>query len=142
MPGINVESVKAFVEHGAKEKWCHHGCGLCTGRMQERLVQDFGIDLGASEHFDEAAARQLFQALAAVKVPEIVEHDAEWVVRRLLITVWWKNEALADEELFPVLDGTWAGDVLERTRSHYQAKLERRRRHAGRQGIKQRDWKD
>lgn len=142
MTSTESQSAQNLIERCVAENWCHHGCGLCSGRMQQHLLDGVGLDISPNGLLDGDAARQFFESWAQVEAPQAYEHEAEWVVRRILVTFWWKDAEFADRKLFPVLLGSWSGAVLERTRQHYATQQIRRHRHEARQGIKQSDWKD
>ena len=58
----------------------------------------------------------------------------------MLQFLWERFEQEAHDKLFPVLNGSYSGDVLGSMRAHYAAKLERHRLHDLRSGLKKKDW--
>lgn len=73
--------------------------------------------------------------------PHSDQHEFDEGVRSLLYGVWLRLGPVADAEVFPALEGSWAGSVLDAMTRHYAERLEARRRHEERQGVRQRDWK-
>lgn len=68
------------------------------------------------------------------------QFDFEQAVRWVLLRIWNQFGDVAHDRLFPRLEGSWSEEVLNSMRRHYLAKLERRRLHDVRQGVKLRDW--
>ena len=58
----------------------------------------------------------------------------------MLQMLWERFGDEAHAEMFPALEATYAGDVLESMRAHYAGKHERRRVHDLRHGLKKKDW--
>jgi hypothetical protein len=58
----------------------------------------------------------------------------------MLQMLWERFGEEAHTTIFPALEASYAGDVLASMRTHYAAKLERRRLHDLRQGVKKKDW--
>ncbi len=55
----------------------------------------------------------------------------EEAIRLILFDIWnMLGEATAEAELGRVLDGTWAGSILEGMKTHHRAEEKRRREHA------------
>ena len=58
----------------------------------------------------------------------------------MLQMLWERFGDEAHAKIFPALEASYAGDVLASMSAHYAAKLERRRLHDLRQGVKKKDW--
>jgi hypothetical protein len=58
----------------------------------------------------------------------------------MLYMIWVRFGDEAHANIFPALEGSFAGDVLESMRAHYAAQQERRRLHDLRQGVKKKNW--
>ena len=52
----------------------------------------------------------------------------EDAVRFILFDIWYIVRPLAEREFWPILEGTWAGEVLGDMKSHYRATVEYQRR--------------
>lgn len=63
-------------------------------------------------------------------------HAIMWMLQML----WERFGEKSHANLFPSLEGSYAGDVLASMRAHYAKKQERRRLHDLRQGLKKKDW--
>ncbi|MGH7862902.1 MAG: hypothetical protein ACREOS_11775 [Candidatus Dormibacteraceae bacterium] len=79
---------------------------------------------------NQDAAVALIPALAAVKPAGDERRELEEAVRLILYEIWYTlGPRTAEEQLRPILEGTWAGDVLTRMKEHHQALMEARRHH-------------
>jgi hypothetical protein len=58
----------------------------------------------------------------------------------LLYAIWLRFGEKAHEELFPRLDESFAGTILDRMKAHHANDVERRRIHNLKFGLKKKDW--
>jgi len=126
------------------EHWCvDTSCGTC-GSYQMRAVL-LGNDVPSRPAFFSLHELSIERAADVIAALRVLGSDASAAryngpVKWLLFTIWSIFHDRADEELFPHLDGTWAGSVLGSMRNHYAHRQAARQRHEARQGVKQRDW--
>lgn len=79
---------------------------------------------------DGIQARAMAKALAGLTPPREVQRYEE-AVRLILFDIWnTLGEATAEGEVTLILNGTWAGDMLEDMQAHHRAEEKRRREHA------------
>jgi hypothetical protein len=109
-------------------------CTTCGVReFRNRLLQALRERMGVEtiERIDRAAAIGLAQGLAAIPAEEALAGSFEMPVRLVLFDLWHSvGEAFVEREVAPILDGSWAGQVLDRMKAHYQARQDARRQHS------------
>ncbi|MFN8583087.1 MAG: hypothetical protein U0163_19190 [Gemmatimonadaceae bacterium] len=104
-------------------------CGTCgASRFFQRLFSTMGAT-SSRVPFKTAAAMQIAEGLRHVRQDEDVESQ-RYIVMMLLLAVWDSlGEARAATELPPLLQGTWAGEVLQAMQEHARREVERLRQH-------------
>ncbi len=131
--------LQQLLERAVAEGWCTRM--NCTTCASEELRQALGL-------LDKSGGRVRFLPMTPETAEAVVgglracgassDYRMEEATRWVLYEVW-RNFGDAS---FSGLEGTWAGEVLGRMRTHHQRRQEARRIHAARQGVKQRDWKE
>lgn len=126
---------------GVWERWCmRRGCTTCGSYQMVELLT--GAPVSGS-----ASLRQALSDMTWTRAQDVVDGlrhcgsqtSAEGIMW-LLFMLWQRWGDRVHEDLFPALDGTYAGDVLAGMRAHYARMQERRRLHFLRQGVKKKDW--
>ncbi len=126
------------------ENWCMQmNCTTC-GALEFRGALGF-IERDAAGYIRRRPlnieeGQEIAGALRHCTRPDTESYKAESGIMLTLYEIWCIFGDEAHNRLFPSLDGSWAGEILARMRTHYQQKLERRRIHDARQGVKKRDW--
>ncbi len=131
-----------LLERAIAERWCTRtNCGTCAS---EQLRQALGLldksplgpprFLPVTPDYAEAMVDGLRACAPQANMTHLLEEGARWVLYEV-----WRNFG---DTYFSNLDGTWAGEVLDRMRSHYQRRRDARRIHDARQGVKMRHWKE
>lgn len=135
--------LKQVLEQAIADRWCTRiNCTTCAS---EELRYALGLlDKSASgRHRFLPMTPEIAEAIIAglkevcpkqCEAGHQVEEAARWVLYEV-----WRNFGNSH---FASLDGTWAGDVLSRMQAYYQRRLEARRIHDARQGVKMRNWKE
>jgi hypothetical protein len=151
--------LKDALDHADREAWCMGlYCTTCGSFQMVELLTGSRVSGGASlrRAIDEmtwARAKEVIDGLRECS-PETSERAIMW----MLYMLWRRWGDSAHGELFPALDGTFAGKVLLGMRKHYAAgqersrlhnentetkramAQERRRLHSLRFGLKKKDW--
>lgn len=137
---IDPRSLHRVLETAATENWCART--NCTTCASEQLRIALGL-------LDKTAARAQFIAMTPDMAVALIdglklfspqtdafrfEEATRWVLYEI-----WRNFG---DRYFSRLDRTWTGDVLGRMREHHLRRLDARRVHEARQGVKKRDWKE
>lgn len=121
-------------------------CTTCGGAPMRALL--FGITnpsgpYGSSDPpLTLERAREVAEALSGCLPDRGEPYEFVEGVRSLLYAIWLQFGDAAHSQIFPTLEGTWAGSVLSEMKRHYEQRTLARRRHEERQGVKKRDWKD
>ena len=120
--------------------WCTRrncttcGCpkmrALLTGQSWSRGDRLVGLDLLTWER-----AQEVVEGLRHCQ-----PHGYDEAIMWLLYEIWQRFSDRAHEELFPPLEGSMAGVILDQMRAHYARVLERQRLHNLRFGLKKKDW--
>lgn len=126
---------------GAREKWCtRRGCTTCGSYQMIELLTRRTVS-------DIVSLRYAFETMTWVRAKKIVEglrycgsRTNREAVMWILYMLWERWGDRTHEELFHVLDGTFAGEVLGDMKAHYAYTLRRQRIHAQRQGVKKKYW--
>lgn len=125
----------------ATENWCTSiNCSTCASEQLRLALGLIKKSKRNSVVFLPLSREKAELLIAGLRLCEpIPQHDRKFeeFVRWVIYQVW---SAFGDE-LFEALAGTWSGDMLARMRAHHQRRLEARRLHQSRQGVKMRDWK-
>lgn len=125
------------LRQAVRENWCmNRSCTTCESfRMVELLtgekVPGTRAHQKALREMTWARSREVVNGLqhcSAQTSPEAIM----WMLHRL----WLRWGDRAHEELFPDLDGTFAGEVLAPMRIHYAQVLQRQQLHASRHGVR------
>lgn len=134
--------LQKLLETAVQRNWCLRiNCTTCPS-------EELRISLGLMEKrpdgqptwlpMSEENACTIIGGLARCRPANKFDADFEDAARWVLFEVW--------RAFGPKFDGllgeTWAGEVLAEMQAHAARRAEARRRHAERQGIKQKDWKD
>ncbi len=133
--------LQELLARAVSENWCLESYCTTCGSFQLRISlgwAETGPDRFRPRRVTEEEVGSVLQGLRHCRpVPETQEF--EQAVRWVLLRIWDQFGDDAHQRLFPRLNGTWAEEVLNSMRRHYQAKMERRRQHEARQGVKKRD---
>jgi hypothetical protein len=131
-----------LLERAIGEGWCTRtNCGTCAS---EQLRLELGLlDKSSPGHprflpMPAETAEAMVDGLRACTPGANTSYQLEEGVRWILYEVWRHF----GDRYFSKLDGTWASEVLDRMRCHYQERQEARRIHNARQGVRMRDWKE
>jgi hypothetical protein len=77
---------------------------------------------------DRQVALSLCRALSRLPAATAEQGDFDPAVRLVLFELWSSvGEAVTQEELEPILEGTWAGSVLNRMKAHHRERQVARR---------------
>ena len=134
---VNGVWLQELFDRAVVGRWCLKiNCTTCGNKDIRQALGQSRQRLGPED------ARKFVVALRELGPPQkfVIEHEE--AIRWMLYEIWRSDGARADNELFPLLEGTSAGVVLQRMRDHYQQRLEMRRIHEARHGVKLRDWKE
>lgn len=83
-----------------------------------------------SSRMDGTQARAIAAELAGLAAPRETQRYEE-AIRLILFDIWnTLGEATAEAEVTRILDGTWAGSILDGMKTHHRAEEKRRREHA------------
>jgi hypothetical protein len=127
----NPDWLLPIIDCATRENWCVRiGCTTCPSVELRRALA----------LLDDVGARWVILPLSETAAAEIVAGLTRWpggagaeqTVRWLLFEVWRHF----DDRLLTPLAGTPAGAVLSRMREHYAERLEARRVHDARQGVR------
>jgi hypothetical protein len=133
------------LDEAVAEGWClKTNCGTCANqdfRDATGLALVREPDRWVRPQLSTAELHELTIALRDLDIPPALPLVFEKGVMWLIYEIWRNGSTRADAELFPLLQGSYAGSILEGMRAHYQSRLEARRVHEARQGVKKRDWK-
>lgn len=125
------------LRRAVRENWCmNRSCTTCGSFQMVELLTGEKVP---GTHAHQKALREMTWARAKEIINGLHHCSAQtspeaimWMLHRL----WLRWGDRAHEELFPELDGTFAGEVLARMRIHYAQVLQRQSLHAARQGVK------
>ena len=126
---------------GVRERWCmRRGCTTCGCYQMIELLTGTPVSDGASimkilDNMTWARAEEVTDGLRYCGV-QTNANGVMW----MLFMLWRRWGDCVHEDLFPVLDGTYAGEVLESMRIHYANRQERRCLNLVGQGANKRDW--
>ena len=126
---------------GVRESWCMRpGCTTCGSFQMIELLTGTAVS-------GRAPIRKSLDDMTWSRAKEVVEglrncdtSTSAEAIMWMLYMLWQRWGDRVHEELFPVLSGTFAGDVLSGMRAHYARTIEQRRLHFLRQGVKKKDW--
>ena len=129
------------LKKGARERWCmNRGCTTCGSFQMTELLTGKpwpprGSFVFVLETLTWERAELVVEGLKNCG-PSTPRDAIMWMLQM----IWQRFGERAHSGLFPELSGTHSGDVLFAMRAHYVEKLERRRLHDLRQGLKKKDW--
>lgn len=141
MIATNPQWLEEELARGVRENWCmRRGCTTCGSLQMFELLTGTPVSgsaslRGALNDMTWARAEHVVEGLGNCG-PETSAEATMWMLHML----WQRWGDRVHEELFPALEGSYAGDVLAGMRAHYARTLERRRLHSSRQGVKKKDW--
>jgi hypothetical protein len=141
MASANPQWLEEELARGVRERWCmRRGCTTCGSYQMIELLT--GATVSGS-----ASLRQALDNMTWTRAEEVVDglrccgsQTNPEPIMWLLLMLWQRWGDRVHDDLFPVLDGTYAGDVLSGMRAHHARTQERRRLHYLRQGVKKKDW--
>lgn len=141
MASRNPQWLEDELARGVRERWCmRRGCTTCGSYQMIELLT--GAPVSGS-----ASLRQALGNMTWTRAVEVVDglrncgsQTSADGIMWILFMRWQRWGERVHEDLFPVLAGTYAGDVLSGMRAHYARTQERRRLHFLRQGVKKKDW--
>jgi hypothetical protein len=124
--------LQRYISESIQQRLCTTiGCTTCgAGQFRNGYLKAYADGIGKPEPLfvHRECALGIAEALTYV---EPLTTDSlikfEEAARCLLFDLWYSIGKDADEQLTLVLEGTWAGTVLESMKTHYQNKLERQR---------------
>lgn len=128
---------------GCHENWCmRRRCSTCGSFKMVELLTGKPVSNRASQR-DALNEIKLAEAEIVVQglrncSPKASINGIEW----MLYVLWLRWGEQAHKNLFPALEGTFAGGVLNDMRDHYAMTFERRRLHLLRQGVKKKYWSE
>lgn len=119
-------------------------CSTCgTHPFRNEFINSLG-QLGLSNPEGDISlmgAKRVMNDLSECTFCDISIPKSEEAVRWMIYFIWCRfGNDVSDAHLFPILEGSWAENVLEDMRSHYQMVQKRSAIHVARQGKKKRDW--
>jgi hypothetical protein len=119
-------------------------CTTCGGTTMRGILLGQAIPDGQWVSADPPLTLDRAREVVAALRECSPNSDYEFVtgVRSLLHGIWLRFGSTAHAEIFPALDGSWAGSVLADMKRHFDQRMEARHRHDERQGVKKRDWKE
>lgn len=123
--------LQSLLRQAIDEHWCTRiNCTTC-GSDQLRAALDPYLRTSAD-------AKLVVGGLSECEPPSAHVHAFEEAVRWVLYAVWVRFGEHFDSDM----NGTYAGQVLTRMREHHAHRMNARRIHEQRQGVKQHDWKE
>ncbi|WP_170392113.1 hypothetical protein [Ruegeria arenilitoris] len=129
-PGYRPRPLAEGIRTAIAENWCiQMGCTTC-GSYRFRLLFLGEPDSVRAIRPKTRLGLERAQEVAA----ELREFDDSFVqfeypVMVLLYWIWCEFGERAHEEIFPVLDGSWAGGILEAMRDHHHRRRMQQARH-------------
>lgn len=141
MEAPNPQWLEEELARGVSEKWCmRRGCTTCGSFQMVELLTETPVS-------GRASLRNALDGMKWSRAEEVVEGlrncgrdtNTEAIIW-LLYMIWQRWGDRTHQELFPALDGTFAGKVLSNMKAHYAHTLERQRLHYLRLGVKKKDW--
>ncbi len=121
--------LQALLRRAIDEHWCMQiNCTTC-GSHQLR---------GALSVVTSDDAKLIIDGLRECAPPSADLYAFEESVRWVLYEIWRQSGERFDSDL----NGTYAGQVLTQMQKHHARRMNARRVHEQRQGVKQRDWKE
>ena len=149
MPNLrsnDADFVTRALANAAQNRWCTHiSCTTCGSTEFREAVGLLGRNENGQierRQISLAEAQALVGSLKRVVVVDPPNDVFNEGIMLVLYSIWQQVGDAEADHLFTELDGTHAGTVLERMRVHYRWRLESRRLHATRQGVKKNDWLD
>lgn len=137
--------IEAALEEAVRSGACMKiVCTTCAGTTMRGILLGQAIPDGQWASADPPLTPERASEVVAGLRECSSRSDYQFVegVRSLLHGIWLRFGQSAHEEIFPGLDGSWAGSVLADMKRHFNQRVEARRRHDERQGVKKRDWKE
>lgn len=123
--------LQSLLRKAIDEHWCTQiNCTTC-GSDQLRAALDPYLRTSGD-------AKLIIGGLKECEAPRAAAYAFEEAVRWVLYAVWARFGERFDADL----EGTYAGQVLTRMQEHHAQRMNARRIHEQRQGVKQRDWKE
>jgi hypothetical protein len=129
------------LQKGSSERWCmRRGCTTCGSYDMFEL-------LTGQPWPEQASIPSVLQLLTKERADLIIcglKHCSrktnQEAIMWMLQMIWERFGDEAHTNLFPMLEGSYAENILASMRDHYTAKLERRRLHDLQQGLKKKEW--
>ena len=124
----NPQWLEEDLARGARENWCiRRGCTTCGSFQMVELLT--GTPVSGSASF-----RKALNDMTWARAEDVVEglrncghKTSAEAIMWMLHMLWQSWGDRVHGELFPALEGTFAGDVLAGMRAHYARTVERRR---------------
>ena len=105
-------------------------CGALEFRSGLRRLLSMATGAERDGRLTPEIAIMLARALATVRPFSDHNRKHEEAIRLILYDIWYAlGPAAAERDLLPVLQDTWAGDLLARMKEHYRLRVEAYRRH-------------
>ena len=127
--------VQPVIRQAVQERWCYATwCTTCGSFEIRRALISAAEGNQTTDHLPRLApvAGKLVDGLSRCQPPnrydaqEPSQYEQEEVIRWILYKLWSEVGAeTADKELFPLLAGSWAGEVLDQMRKHYARRGQR-----------------
>lgn len=127
-----------FIRDSVQKKLCTTiGCTTCgAADFRNNLMRAYATVTGTAEpaFLHRESALGIAMALSQVKpLPSDRLVKFEEAARCVLYDLWYAVGNSADQEITPIISGSWAGDVLQSMKSHYENLQARRQEIAERQ---------
>lgn len=121
-----------FIRDSVQKKLCTTiGCTTCgAADFRNNLLRAYATVTGTAEpaFLHRESALRIAKALSQVKpLPSDRLVKFEEAARCVLYDLWYAVGNSADQEITPIVSGSWAGDVLQSMKSHYENLQTRRR---------------
>lgn len=133
--------LESELQRGVQERWCMaRGCTTCGSfQMMELLT---GRPWPVRGSISSALGPMAFERAEVIVegLARCSRRTSREAIMWILQMLWERFGDDAHTRLFPALDGSYSGEVLASMRKHYAEKLERRRLHDLRHGLKKKDW--
>jgi hypothetical protein len=126
--------LKRYLESAISHKLCiDRTCTTCgSTEFKSGLVYLATGGRGDIRKIDRAAAIAVATATAKLEVPREPCWATVEAVRAIIYFLWTSAEPNFDQDIAPILAGSWSGEVLKEMKGHYAARQASRRAHAER----------